>query len=366
MIAHLPMSSPAKQIHFVQLDALRGLAVLSVMIHHLVPGSSKYIAWGPLGVRIFFVLSGFLITSILLEKRDRTSDRLNAWLTFYYRRALRILPIYFLALGVLFVLDVPPVREIFVWLATFTVNFHMGLSGNWAGCLSHVWFLAVGEQFFFVWTLVLLFFPKRFLLPAILAMIVLAPVVRACAVPLWGWSDMMVWFSPLSSMDSLAFGALLGWLHSSHRAGIEAVVRKPMAGWVALVLFLVAVAVRIFWNDRPVMHFSETLEALAFGWVVYRAAIGFGGLAGRVLLAPALLYAGAISYGIYLFHAPLHVAVQAGFRQAGWNADPAEWAVIAASFGVSFLVAAASWHALEKPIAEFKKKQRLPSGGNLG
>ncbi len=124
-----------RRTHLTQLDALRAIAVLGVMLHHSVPerfkGLTGYASAG--GVKLFFVLSGFLITGILLKARDlvdrERETRPAALVRFYARRALRIFPLYYLVVLAGLAIDVEPVRRALVPLVTFTFNLHMVRQG---------------------------------------------------------------------------------------------------------------------------------------------------------------------------------------------------------------------------------------------
>src|SRR6266699_4376754 len=125
--------------HMVQLDALRAFAVLAVLVGHFTPTTSKLflpfklVDLGGFGVRLFFVISGFLITGILLRSKSYCEkDRLPilyAFRQFYARRVLRIFPLFYLVLGLAAALNIPPVRQTFVWHATFLWNFYIFLHG---------------------------------------------------------------------------------------------------------------------------------------------------------------------------------------------------------------------------------------------
>jgi peptidoglycan/LPS O-acetylase OafA/YrhL len=158
--------------HIPQLDLLRAIAVTLVIISHWLPGShvlNRYTPNGMLGVVIFFVLSGYLITRILLSLRVKSRQGLllkgKAVRNFYVRRALRIVPLYFAVLGIVTALDVGSFRENWAWHWTYLSNiyfyFHPGdISGY------HIWTLSVEEQFYLVWPLIILFMPRRYLVTA--------------------------------------------------------------------------------------------------------------------------------------------------------------------------------------------------------
>src|SRR6266849_732607 len=159
-----------------QLDGIRTLAVSAVFLQHFVgfqnlPGILGVIPWGQLGVKLFFVLSGFLITGVLLRSRDAVEQAgVSNWFAarqFYVRRFLRIFPLYYFVIAICVLLNIPPVREILVWLLTYTLNIYASLRGQWGNLdlyVAHFWSLAVEEQFYIVWPWFLLFAPRKRLL----------------------------------------------------------------------------------------------------------------------------------------------------------------------------------------------------------
>lgn len=179
---------PASALSYVpQLDALRALAVTGVIVHHYVPAHELGIlAIG--GVKLFFVLSGFLITRLLLAARGDVErgrlGRVGAVGRFYARRALRIFPLYYVVVAVLVAVNLPPAREILPWLLTYTLNFHMASHG-YVDHFAHFWTLAVEEQFYAVWPWVVLFAPRRVLRPVMLALIAVAPSAVGIASLSW-------------------------------------------------------------------------------------------------------------------------------------------------------------------------------------
>src|SRR5687768_1429660 len=160
--------------YFRQLDALRALAVSMVIFSHW-PGYhhdmwSDDLFWfnGEIGVKLFFVISGFLITGILLDERIKADQndlgKASLLKTFYIRRFLRIFPLYYATLFVAFVLGHPDVVASWKWQVTYLSNFFYAMRGEYLGEVSHFWSLAVEEQFYFVWPLIILFVPKKWLL----------------------------------------------------------------------------------------------------------------------------------------------------------------------------------------------------------
>ena len=166
-----PRRRPLSQPYFPQLDALRAVAVLGVMLHHYWPEAEKALglSTGFLGVQLFFVLSGFLITGILLRARDRVqlgqSSTAHGIGQFYVRRVLRIFPLFYAMLAIAWLAGLPEVRDSLPWHLMYASNVYMVRIQDWHGSVSHLWSLAVEEQFYLVWPFVIFFMPRRWLLP---------------------------------------------------------------------------------------------------------------------------------------------------------------------------------------------------------
>src|SRR5215470_1615655 len=236
--------------HMLQLDALRALAVLAVLVAHLSPRSStvfkiaKLIDLGGLGVRLFFVISGFLITGILLESKSYAErNRLPVTYAFrqlYVRRILRIFPLFYLVLSVAALLDILPVRETFAWHATYLTNFYIFFNG-WNGSINHLWTLAVEEQFYLVWPWIILLVDRRNLVTAIVVTIGIGPVFRlVCG--LWTGNEATP-ILPFSCLDTLGLGALLAvWKNricQEHPAKYPFGIVGILSGLALLGLFIV-------------------------------------------------------------------------------------------------------------------------------
>ena len=137
-----------------QLDTLRAFAVLLVIISHWMPAENilnRYLYNGISGVTLFFVLSGFLITGILLkskEKIDAGGSMKQALKTFYIRRSLRIFPLYYLVICIAWIFNESGIRENFGWHFFYLSNFYFWKHWHWQEHLSHLWSLSVEEQCF--------------------------------------------------------------------------------------------------------------------------------------------------------------------------------------------------------------------------
>jgi peptidoglycan/LPS O-acetylase OafA/YrhL len=347
------------------LDGLRGIAVLLVVIEHietiLVPGTVRVDA-GPLrgaflGVDIFFVLSGFLITSLLLgEQAERTRVRFAA---FYRRRALRLLPALYVLLAV---------HVLYTWVTGLslhvewlTVRGALAYVSNWtwkwdglqsAPGLGHLWSLAVEEQFYLVWPAVLIVFLGVRRRTATVAIVIVAGIAVIAVHRAMMWEHGVNWLFLLlrtdTRADSLLVGALLaqlwvrGWRPSAR-------IVIP-AAWVATALL--AVFVTVARSTHAFLYLGGfTLVAVCTATVILAASEGqWPGT--RLLEIPSLRVVGRVSYGLYLWHMPLFYVVNR--YGAGWGA-PARILV-----GVPLAAAAtfASWRYVEQPFLRLKDSRR--------
>ena len=341
-----------------QLDALRAFAVFGVVACHTFDvDRHPWIDYGGQGVQLFFVISGFLITGILIDaRRDATASQQpmkGVVRSFYARRALRIFPVYYVTLLVGAAIGVQGMRENLGWNLLYLSNWKTAIDGEW-GAVTHIWSLAVEEQFYLVWPLVVLFAPKRLLPWAIGSMVAIALMTRAILATTDTWGvDIM---TP-AVFDALGLGALL------------ALVWRISANVDRIVTWIGALAVFVFALDVATAHVSWMPDIspmthvwwpLLFTWLVHHVARGVRGPAVHVLTWRPLVYAGTISYGIYLFHLFVVPVSEIVERNFGVNVPiPGDGVgrFVAVSV-VSIAVASLSWTVLERPINE--QKHRFP------
>jgi peptidoglycan/LPS O-acetylase OafA/YrhL len=352
-----------------QLDALRAFAVVGVLITHFwqpgeLPWIFRRVDFGFLGVRLFFVLSGFLITRILLEGRDgveeRGQGRFSFIRQFYARRFLRIFPIYYLIVALALIVNLPPAREIWPWLVTYTSNFYSAFTGQSVRYFGHFWTLAVEEQFYLVWPWAVLYVARR-RLPLIIALAIGVAIIYRDQIvrPLYGeWGTL-----PFASLDTLGAGALLAmFLHRSegrerrYRTLQRIVLPVGLIGYLALN----AVTYR-HESHRILFALHETAYAMFCCWLIASADRGIRGVAGRMLSLKPLVYVGRISYGIYAYHFFIPWVLARAFGQVGRTLpDPGASRFVLASIA-TVAVAGVSWHLFEGPINRLKA--RFPYSG---
>lgn len=348
----------------IQLDGLRAIAVTFTVIHHWIPNAIFWKTWFPFGiagVRLFFVLSGFLITSILLDQRfaiERGRQQRSTSLGhFFLRRVLRLVPAFYLVLLVGAALDLGALRETLHWHLPYLSNFGMIVDGRWLPGISHLWSLAVEEQFYIVWAFAMLWLPRRAIVPAIVLSILAAPTFRTTGV-LLGWSDMAIAFNPIACFDTLGIGALLAVLWRSDVATALPRWREPFlraALWIGLPLLLATVLGEKLAGEsfrRSVsLPIQESAMALVFCWIVARANVGFSGVVGALLRNPLLVRLGIMSYAVYLFHPIVAIAVVRWFA-VGWS----YWPKVAFSAFLTLSLAWLSWEFLEAPARRFGRR----------
>ncbi|MFN7977685.1 MAG: acyltransferase family protein [Vicinamibacterales bacterium] len=156
---------PASPGYAPQLDGLRAVAVAAVAYSHWLPSWQFGVPFGA-GVHLFFVLSGFLITRILIGLREAPS-RPAAIGRFFARRALRLFPAFYTVLACAWIADVPLARATWTWHASYLSNVYIAGLAAWQGHFSHFWSLAVEEQFYLLWPWIVVWMPTRALAPAL-------------------------------------------------------------------------------------------------------------------------------------------------------------------------------------------------------
>jgi peptidoglycan/LPS O-acetylase OafA/YrhL len=277
--------------HIIQLDGLRFFAVLMVMIGHWLQWkwTNPILLKIPFvhGVILFFVLSGFLITRILLSNRDKYNEsQKNKFLlikNFYFRRFFRIFPIYYLLIFFLFIINFENTRELFPWLISYSSNIYQSINNVNIGNFNHFWSLAVEEQFYLFWPFIILFIkPNKTLLTIIIA-ILLALIVRTYLFFYVGkW--MATSFFTLSSMHALGIGALLAYV-KLYKPKVGKKLANPRWLYLVSVLYVLALIIQnkfnLAWQKAILDHFFFSI--LSFFIILRASENNFKGLAKKVL-----------------------------------------------------------------------------------
>ncbi|MGB8010092.1 MAG: acyltransferase [Terriglobales bacterium] len=352
-----------------EIDGLRALAALSVFAHHAFGFAAilRITSAGWIGVDLFFVISGYLITTILLGMRDAP----HYFKTFYMRRTLRIFPPYYafflLCCGLSIILvrfAGYPQLSAKLWLAFALYGTSLVVVRPWYfGAVSRLlppvraievtWSLSIEELFYLLWAPAVRFLSRRQLRLLVIGVILLAPLIR--------WyvhtpGERTEYFFFPARMDTLAFGALLALFKDRIRL-------SPVSGWI-VGLGLAASACLLFLIHDPERNaffavFGYTTiavsMALVLAYVLVRAATDSPVC--RILRSSLLVKLGTISYMFYL----LHLFVIFVVRQIFANVLVRHWALnrtlqVSASLAVTILAASLSWKYFESPILRLKSR----------
>jgi peptidoglycan/LPS O-acetylase OafA/YrhL len=382
------------------LDGVRGLAALSILIYHFMPtaqgdglaarlGRLTEIGWA--GVDLFFVLSGFLITGILLDAKGSPHYFRN----FYARRVLRIFPLYYGTLFALFVLL--PLVIFFGGLGSFLgerlgvyydeyrelqrgqLCFWLYLSNvpgfvdptHWHYFLSHFWSLAVEEHFYLVWPALVYLLSRRQILAMCVCLIAASLTLRFVGYA-FGQRFFCYIFTPCR-LDGLAMGSLLAVL-ARGPGGIARLVRPFATAGLAALAFLI-----VGFSRQDSLHFgSEFASTIGFSllailfaaFLVLVVAAPNDSWLGRLMGGSFLGFFGKYSYGLYVFNRFLMLPAKRLFpaeRLAGWLGSPLLGALahVVLATAMTAVVAYMSWHLFEKHFLKLKRffRDRKPGQG---
>lgn len=343
-----------------QLDGLRFLAVAGVMTSHFVHFENIYLQRIPFGygVNMFFVISGFLITQILLKNKEAiTSGELfpgRAIKNFFARRSLRIFPIYYLTILLLYVSHFQNTHDVFGWVVSYTVNIYLSLDKPYIGAFNHLWSLAVEEQFYLIWPFLILFISKSKLPVLIYGTIILSIAFKLILFLIAGWTTAINAFT-MSCGDSLGMGALIAYWRIYDKHKLHLVNRNTWLLYSSILLFFVFM---VFPRPTPIisMIFGNTLFSLFAFFVVSKASEdNFSGTMKLLLENKIAQHFGKISYGIYLYHfftPDLYNYMVDQYPPLG-NVDTGKVFIF---MFLSVVIAEFSWVLVEKPLVALKSK----------
>lgn len=363
----------ASRFYLPELDLIRLVAFFLVFMSHVVPGEAEFYheagipapiamaivsvaAGGAFGVDLFFALSSFLITTLLLEER-KTTGRIDV-VSFYLRRVLRIWPLYFTFLLIVAPLvrtvlpdDRLPPRD--------TVAFIL-LVGNWAfvvwgyahSIVGPLWSVSVEEQFYLVWPPLLRRFAGH--LRSALLGVWLVSIATRTALVLMGAVHPQIWCNTVAHLDSIACGGLLAVAFRKNTIALGVMARVVLL-CCGVGVFALAARFGDFAGPRALVTYP--VVALASCGLIVASLRPRTDLSGLRLVRPAL-YLGKISYGLYVFHLMFIMLLGVGAAHA-----PARRVfLICGALVCSVVAAAVSYHVLERPFLLLKKRvTRIPS-----
>jgi peptidoglycan/LPS O-acetylase OafA/YrhL len=352
------------------LDGLRAIAMLAVLISHYFPERSNILRafhWGRFGVLLFFVLSGFLITGLLLRGRDAVASgeatRGSVFRAFMARRILRIAPIYYLVVLIGWAAGYGPIKDYVGWHLTYTGNIAMTYFEAKLAQATHLWSLCVEEQFYLLWPLVVLHVPARRLV-WVAAALVLFSFGWEGAGTLRGRTFEETHLVLQGCMDALGLGALLALsMHKNSGVFMSGAMFSFYSALVGAPLFFFAQGFRFQVGLPATEQLAYRLPgdigmALISTSLVFLATQTGPSFVRRVLELPPLRFIGRISYGIYLYHLFL-IAIGRELADRYQIVVPGRGLTMFLLYtAISVLVATFSWYAIEAPIN--RQKRRFP------
>jgi peptidoglycan/LPS O-acetylase OafA/YrhL len=374
--------TPVVSARYPALDGLRGIAALMIMLHHFVQLDPLQTHWYPamkacteflwIGVDLFFVISGFLITGILLDhRRDGGYFRV-----FYARRTLRIFPLYYGVLLVSFYVmphlgfdpKVAPGDQIAFW--TYTSNFLFMHHGWTSRYLTHFWSLAIEEQFYLVMPAAIFFIRSLKVLRSILPMMVVTIAIIRMALIYSGADPFALLLNSLTRSDSLLIGAWIAIVIRDPSRPLSSTSSVRVKVILVLVASVAFALVSSFGSTIAIINFDQLrllqaaftlpLVGACFAWCVLLCTSSNSNRLQRLCSHQLLKQAGKYSYGLYVFHVPVIVAAKVALRRFHVTlpgpAMLSELLWITSVLLPTILVAVLSWHLFEKQFLRLKSR----------
>lgn len=295
-----------------QLDSLRGIAVLFVIVHHWKPEINlNRFSIGAIGVDMFFVLSGFLISTILLTVREKSKKNntpiKNLFRSFYFRRMLRIFPIYYMA--ILFALIFKnkinyytDLETLTPYLLSFSVNFFYYIGQSWGGLFSHFWSIAVEEQFYLIWPWILIFFNKK-ILPYIIGLLILIGILTQFLIL---EQNNFTPILTITCFDAFGLGGLLAYIFIYYPQKLSPIFKTSLCISIAVfILFLIYHfdSFRILnWSKFPTRTTTSIITFSIISYLILNKEKPENLRLKIIFNNSSLIWIGKISYGIYIFH----------------------------------------------------------------
>ncbi len=341
-------------MHFERLDGLRFLAIFFVLIHHFASFFSLYIDWGYYGVDLFFVISGFLITGILIKQNSNNFK--SVYKNFLIRRCLRIFPLYYLTIILLYLIKAPDIKKYLFYLISYTFNYKFPFLNDEGQSFGHFWSLAVEEQFYLFWPfIILLIRNKKQIIIVTLTLIIFAflqinfNIIKE--LKYYNYTGLP------SRMGSLGIGAL-GAIIQKHIFKYKILFTNKFSDLIVFALLILSL----------IKHFPFLMAVSSLLLVLKSTIFEFNsGFINKFLSNKHIRYIGTISYGIYIYHLPIgyyllpkifdSIWVKIPFNNFGlfsilqWHSWILKFPLYSA---ITIIIASISYKYFEKPILNFK------------
>jgi peptidoglycan/LPS O-acetylase OafA/YrhL len=321
---------------------------------------TDYLKMGYIGVSFFFVISGFLISEILIRNKNKLRigelTAGNYFKNFYIRRILRIFPIYYLTVFFILRYNIDFCRPFGLYYLTYTSNFYNFFEQKLIS-FNYFWSLCVEEQFYFLFPVLIFLTPKQSLLKVIVAIILMGPIFRT--IIHLNAPNPVLFAHPFSSFDGFGLGAFIAYLRVEKGMTFEDILENPICKWAAyfaVSLFFIFSTIHYVLPGVSFMLYAEGLYyAIIFtlgGYFILKFGNGFYGGLSLLINNRLLMYIGQISYSLYIFHqllvkSSIHFGTEKYIPFDGYYKTLYLFGLI--------VISTLSWYLFESPINNAKK-----------
>lgn len=380
-IGATPLIGSITRTHYAQLDGLRGLAILLVVFYHFTlphrsfhggtsGGWLQVAQAGWMGVDLFFVLSGFLITGILIETRTQE----NYFKNFLGRRFLRIWPLYYLDLFLLLVVlpavlpSVPSqlqgMQEKQAWFWLYGANWLFAIEGGFGTTSGgYFWSLAVEEQFYLIWPFVVYKLSNRALLRVSFSLLCISLVSRIVLIKL-GVATEALYSMTFTHLDGLAIGSCIAFLSRSPEMSARLRMFLP---WIAVIGIVGLAGTRMadgnffLWSKAMATYGYTFVTIVSGSLLIFVLGAKSSSIVARIFLNRFVTQCGKYSYALYLIHVPIAGVLfpltlrvfEKYFPSVDYNIQFGVFWIVA--FSISYGMAVISWYVFEKPVMSLKR-----------
>lgn len=346
--------------YYPKIDGLRFVAIFLVLFEHFVYIPSIHIIAGYYGVDLFFVISGFLITGILIKTPEKPF--LENYKSFIVRRILRIFPIYYLTVIVLLIAGLPHVQENLIYLLTYTFNYAIVFKHLPNNPINPFWSLSVEEQFYLFWPLVVLSFKNKLHILLVVSIVVVIIGYSQQLLNIIPSHEKYNYFSLFTRMSSLGLGAVAIIAHRLRLLSTRFFTDKTIEYLILmLIVFSLVIPYKVNMQVLGLSSFYLVLKAAFYGFKIDAV--------NNFLKKSWVIYVGSISYGIYLFHLPLSYYVDTNLFKPIMNSIDfshlgklifLKWYSVVITFPLYSLLtvclASLSYRYFEKPFLKLKAR----------
>ena len=351
--------------YYDRINTLRTFAVLSVLFSHFFnPNITKHLFLGNAGVNLFFVISGFLISKNLIQLKESNESLGKKLKLFYFRRSLRIFPIYYLYLVILYFFFHHSTSGQLSWASLYLFNF-FELKYEASKLLIHVWSLSLEEQFYLIWPLLILLIPNRKITTVIYSIIFISIAFKLI------FPEINHKLFTFSSFDSFAIGSLFAHLLLKDRLLLIKCLDNKILLYIAWIIYGVIIYLSFYEPNLYIENLFRTSTSIIsfyfIGLAVFPEKYPKGKFI-KILDNKTLIFVGKISYGIYMYHMIVSVILDPYLNkmceslflsQNNWikyfyfNSYILKFAIYTT---ISIFIAYVSFEFIEKPILKLKDR----------